>query len=469
MTSVKIGLEIHVPLKSEKKLFCDCPTSYHDNAGVEPNSLVCEVCTGMPGVKPRPINSRALESVITIAHLLNCEIQHKKIFMKRKHYNYPDLPKGYQITSEPLGVKGSFIFEDKSFGDIGMWEVHLEEDPGQYNLAKGIVDYNRSGVPLIEIVTAPDIKSAEQARAFMKELVRMLEYSDLILGGAGIIRADVNVSINGGNRCEIKNVNSIKSIHSAIEHEIARQEALVGKGHTIEQETRGWDDEKGETYLLRKKESAEDYRYIPDPDLPPLEIDKTLDSRLKTVKPETPQEMRARFKEKYKVSEKYAKVLTNDKSVALFFEKLAAKFDPQLAATWVSEELLAQLNYRDASLSDTKMSLPIALELLDLIKHKTITDVVAKKLLERVIDSGESPKAVVKKEELGVVNDEGALAQAVKDAIKENPGPVGDFKSGKKEAMNFLVGQVMRKMKGRADAKSISEMLSKELLSKELN
>lgn len=461
MASVKIGLEIHVPLKSEKKLFCDCPTSYHDSD--EPNSLTCEVCTAMPGIKPRPVNVRALESVITIAHLLKCDIQHKKIFMKRKHYNYPDLPKGYQITSEPIGVGGAFKFEDGSFSDIGMWEVHLEEDPGQYNLTKGVVDYNRSGVPLIEIVTAPDITSAEQARAFMKELVRMLEYSDLILGGAGIIRADVNVSINGGNRCEVKNVNSIKSIHSAIEHEVARQEALTSKGHKIEQETRGWDDEKGETYLMRKKESAEDYRYIPDPDLPPFELDREFVKSLQGKKPETPQEMRARFKEKYKVSEKYAKVLTNDKEIALFFEALAAKFDPLIAAAWVSEEVLAQLNYRGVLLSETKLDLRISLELLELIKSKSITDVTAKKLLERVIDSGESPKAIVAKEGLGVVSDSGELEKAIKEAISENPGPAGDYRAGKKEALNFLVGQVMRKMKGRADAKKTGELMVKEL------
>jgi aspartyl-tRNA(Asn)/glutamyl-tRNA(Gln) amidotransferase subunit B len=417
----------------------------------------------MPGIKPRPTNARAVEAVITISHLLNCSVPERKIFMKRKHYNYPDLPKGYQITSEPIGEKGKFVFQDGSFGDIGIWEAHLEEDPGQYNLSKGIVDYNRSGVALIEIVTAPDITSAEQARAFMKELVRMLEYSDLILGGAGIIRADVNVSINGGNRCEVKNVNSIKSIHRAIEHEIARQEALVGKGHKIEQETRGWDDEKGETYLMRKKESAEDYRYIPDPDLPPFELDRKFVEGLGHRKPETPQEMRARFKEKYKVSEKYAKVLTNDKEVAVFFEQAATKSDPQLAATWVCEEVLAQLNYRDASLSETKLTLENFLDLLGLIKGKTVTDVIAKKLLERIMDSGESPSEVVKKEGLGIVKDEGALAQAVKEAIAENQASVSDYKSGKKEAMNFLMGQVMRKMKGRADAKAISSMLSKEL------
>jgi aspartyl-tRNA(Asn)/glutamyl-tRNA(Gln) amidotransferase subunit B len=461
MTAVKIGLEIHVPLKTEKKLFCDCPTSYHDSD--EPNSLTCEICTGMPGVKPRPVNQRALESVITIAHLLNCNIPKKNIFMKRKHYNYPDLPKGYQITSEPIGEKGIFSFEDGSFNDIGIWEVHLEEDPGQYNLAKGLVDYNRSGVPLIEIVTAPDMTSAEQARAFMKELVRMLEYSDLILEGEGIIRADVNVSVNGGNRRETKNVNSIRSIHRAIEYEIAAQEAILAKGGCVEQETRGWDDEKGETYLMRKKESVEDYRYIPDPDLPPLLIDNTLDSRLKTAKPETPQEMRSRFKEKYGVSEKYAKVLTNDKEIALFFETLAQAQDSKLAAQWVCEELLAQLNYRGMSIAKTKLTPEIASELLGMIGDKSITDIVAKKLLERIMDSGESPKAIADKEGLTVVKDQSALEKAVVDVLSENPKPVQDYKSGNKGAINFLMGQVMRKMQGRAQAGEIIPLMEKKL------
>lgn len=461
MSEVKIGLEIHVPLKTGRKLFCDCPTTYHDTD--EPNSLVCEVCTGMPGIKPRPVNARALESVITIAHLLNCRVPERKIFMKRKHYDYPDLPKGYQITSEPIGEEGRFVFEDGSYGDIGIWEAHLEEDPGQYNLAKGQVDYNRSGVPLIEIVTAPDIKSAEQARAFMKELVRMLEYSNLILGGAGIIRADVNVSLNGGDRCEVKNVNSIRSIHRAIEHEIARQGSLLKKGRNIKQETRGWDDEKGETYLMRMKETAEDYRYIPDPDLPPFELDKGFVKGLEKEKPETPQEMRARFKEKYGVSDKYAKVLTKEKEVALFFEKAAAKVDPKLAALWSCEELLAQLNYRGRSLNETELSLDGFISLLKLVKQGAITDAVAKKLLERIMDTGEEPEKVVNEEGLGAVKDEGELQKAVAEAIKENPGPVGDFKSGKKEALNFLMGQVMRKMGGRAEAKTVAQMIQKEL------
>ena len=451
---VKIGLEIHVPLKTEKKLFCNCPTTYPKVS--EPNSLICPVCTGMPGIKPYPPNERALESAITIARLLNCEIQYQKLFLKRKHYNYPDLPKGYQITSEPFGVSGNFM-------GVGIWEVHMEEDPGQYNLSKGQVDYNRSGVPLVEIVTAPDIKSPEQARDFIKELLKMLEYSGKILGTGGIIRADINVSIAGGNRVEIKNVNSVRGAEKVLKLEIARQSRLIEKGQKVEQETRGYDESKMTTILLRAKESAEDYRYIPDPDLPPFELSKSYVASIEEKLPETPQEMRGRFREQYGVSEKYARVLTKDKEVALFFENIAKKINPALAATWVSEEILAQLNYRGIPLSKTKLSEKIFLEFLALIENKTITETVGKKLLERVVDSGESPKEIVEKEKLGRVEDVGELEKAVEEAIKENPNPVSDYKSGKKEAMNFLMGQVMRKMKGRADAKKVVDLLKQKL------
>jgi len=452
---IKIGLEIHVPMKTEKKLFCDCLTTYHQVS--EPNTLICPVCTGMPGIKPYPTNERALESAITIARLLNCEIQYKKLFLKRKHYSYPDLPKGYQITSEPIGVKGNFQ-------GVGIWEVHMEEDPGQYNLSKGVVDYNRSGVPLAEIVTAPDIKSPEQAREFIKELLKMLEYSGKILETGGIIRADINVSIAGGNRVEIKNVNSVRGAEKVLKLEIARQKRLVDKGQKVEQETRGYDEAKMTTVLLRAKESAEDYRYIPDPDLPPFELSKEYVKSIEEKLPETPQEMRGRFQEQYGVSEKYARVLTKDKEVALFFENIAKEVTPVLAATWVSEEVLAQLNYRGVSLSKTKLSEKIFLEFLELIEKRTITETVGKKLLERIIDSGESPNEIVEKEKLGKVEDVGKLEKAVEEAIKENPGPVNDYNSGKKEAMNFLMGQVMRKMEGRADARKVVELLKQKLI-----
>jgi len=453
--NINIGLEIHVPLETGRKLFCDCPTNYAETE--EANSLVCPVCTGMPGIKPAPMNKRALEAALTVAQLLKCKIVHDKIFMKRKHYNYPDLPKGYQITSEPLGVDGSFM-------DIGIWEAHIEEDPGQYTLNEGKVDYNRSGVPLLEIVTAPDMHSADEAREFMKELLKMLEYSGKIKKTHGIIRADVNVSTGKGNRVEIKNINSVTAAYKAIKLEAARQEKILAKGRSIAQETRGWVDDKNTTVLLRSKETAADYRYIPDPDLPPLELSKSYIATLAKDKPETPQEMRKRFISKYKISEKYAKVITIDKENAVFFEAAVAKgADSQLAARWLAEEVLAQLNLRGKAISDTKLSQKIFLELIALLEQGIITDAVAKKLLERVIDSGESPKAVVEKEKLGKVSDEGALGAAVDKIISANPGPVSDYRAGKKEAANFLMGQVMREMGGKADAGIVMKLLNERL------
>lgn len=457
---VKIGLEIHVPLKTDRKLFCDCPTIYQKTD--EPNCLICEICTAMPGIKPAPPNISAINATITISRLLDCKLSKNKIYLKRKHYDYPDLPKGYQITSEPFGTDGLFEFDQKQFSPIGIWEAHLEEDPGQFNLAKGQVDYNRSGVPLIEIVTAPDIKDAEHARAFMKELVLLLEYSGLILGGAGIIRADVNVSIDGNPRVEIKNVNSIRSIHKAIEYEISRQKKKLESGETIEQQTRGFDDETEKTYLMRKKEDAQDYRYIPDPDLPPILLNNADFQAMEDELPTTPKELRRDFV-KLGVSEKYAKVLTNDCEVASFFKSVSNKVPPQLAALWICEELLAQLNYRMTKLSETKATPDNMSEVLTLIEKRKITDAVAKKLIAGVLDSDKSPKEIVESEGLYAIEDEGELLKAVKEAISQNPGPVSDYKSGKKEAINYLMGQVMRMMGGRADAREIVGLIKSEL------
>jgi len=450
----RIGLEIHIPLKTEKKLFCECSTNYFEVE--EPNSLVCPVCTGMPGCKPMPINQRALDSVIMIAQLLNCTVVTKKRFMKRKHYNYPDLPKGYQITSEPIGEKGKFR-------DVGIWEVHLEEDPGQFNLSTKQVDYNRCGVPLIEIVSAPDMTSAEQAREFMKALVHLIEYSGTAHDVGGIVRADVNVSTDDSSRVEVKNVNSVRSIVQAIEYEILRQKEKLDKGQKIVQETRGFDADSGTTYLLRKKEDAADYRYIPDPDLPPLELDEQHVKELSKKLPERPIEKQERFVSQYKIPEKYAKTLTKDLEIADTFERVSKTSDPKLAAAWICEEVLAQLNYREKELSETKLTKELIIELFGLLSSKKITDGVAKKLLQRIMDSGESPKEIVKKENLGTVSDTGALEKAVGEAIKENPRPVEDYKSGNQKALNFLMGSVMKKMKGRAQAGEVVKLLKKRL------
>ena len=231
--SVKIGLEIHVPLNTGQKLFCDCPTDYYDID--TPNVNICPVCTGMPGAKPWAVNAGAVETAVMVAKLLNCKVAGKKAYVKRKHYNYPDLPSGYQRTSEPVGVDGELA-------GVGIWEVHFEEDPGRYDLASGRVDYNRSGVPLIEIVTAPDMKSPDEVRSFLKELLNLLKYTKRVVEVGGVMRADVNISIEGGNRVEIKNINSIKGAYKAISYEIIRQSNLRSRGGTVIQETRGFNE-----------------------------------------------------------------------------------------------------------------------------------------------------------------------------------------------------------------------------------
>jgi len=453
---IKIGLEIHVPLKSMQKLFCECPTNYAEID--EANTLTCPICTAMPGIKPMPINKEALDSVIAIARLLDCKVVTDNIFMKRKHYDYPDLPKGYQITSEPIGIEGRFM-------DVGIWEVHLEEDPGQYNLQKGTVDYNRSGVPLAEIVSAPDIRTPEQARQFLRELLLVLEYSGRIHEVGGVIRADVNVSIAGGPRTEVKNVNSIRSVVKALEYEIARKTKMLEKGDLGRQETRGFDDEKGITYPLREKETAADYRYIPDPDLPPLRIDPNHVSEIEKTLPEAPREKAERFVSEYEILQKYSDVLVKDWRIADLFEELVKKkrIDAKLASTWICEEVLAQLNYKGLEIYETRYTSDNLGELFELLQNKKITEGTAKKILERIAESGESPKEIVKAEGLEAVSDAGELGKAVAEVVSENPNPVNDYRNGKKEALNFLMGRVMQKMRGRADPKTVRELLEKEI------
>ena len=450
--SVKIGLEIHVPLNTGQKLFCDCPTDYYDID--TPNVNICPVCTGMPGAKPWAVNAGAVETAVMVAKLLNCKVAGKKAYVKRKHYNYPDLPSGYQRTSEPVGVDGELA-------GVGIWEVHFEEDPGRYDLASGRVDYNRSGVPLIEIVTAPDMKSPDEVRSFLKELLNLLKYTKRVVEVGGVMRADVNISIEGGNRVEIKNINSIKGAYKAISYEIIRQSNLRSRGGTVIQETRGFNEKSLITTAMRVKETADDYRYIPDPDIPPLLFtEKYIDA---IILPETPQNRRARLIESYGIPKDYAQILVKTKDLADLFEEIAPKTDPLIAADWICREVLRQLNYRGIDIEESRLNGKIILELVELLKNKTITENTGKKLLERVIDSGESPKAVAEKESLGIVSGAGELSVAADKAITANEAAVNDYRAGKKEALNYLMGQVMKEMKGRADSKVVIELLKTKL------
>ncbi|MEA1924577.1 MAG: Asp-tRNA(Asn)/Glu-tRNA(Gln) amidotransferase subunit GatB [Candidatus Altiarchaeota archaeon] len=450
---VRIGLEIHVPLKTEQKLFCDCPTNYYEIK--EPNVNVCPVCTGMPGSKPYPINKKALDSAVVIARLLECEMVKENIYVKRKHYDYPDLPSGYQRTSEPLGVNGRL-------GQVGIWELHMEEDPGRYDLSTGRVDYNRSGVALVEIVTAPDMNSPQEARSFLRELMNLLMYTGRIIEVGGVLRADVNISLAGGSRVEIKNVNSVRGAYKAIKYEIIRQNNMRKRGSEVRQETREFNEKSMITMPLRIKETADDYRYIPDPDIPPLLFEETIIQAIEL--PETPQTIRNRFITEYGIPEKYAKTLTRDKELSDFFQEISVlKINPKTAAVWICGEVLRQLNYRGINLTDSKLEPWMLVELINLVKEKTITEETGKKLLERVIDSGESPQSVVREESMERVSGVDVLDEVVDKIIGDNPGPVKAYQNGKKEILNYLMGQVMKEMKHRADADVVIKLLREKI------
>ncbi len=447
-----IGLEIHVPLKTGQKLFCDCPTNYYEVE--EPNTNTCEVCCGMPGAKPHPMNAYALESAIMIGRLLNCEISDENKFVKRKHYEYPDLPSGYQRTSEPIGVKGEL-------NGVGIWDVHIEEDPARYDLDAQRVDFNRSGVPLIEIVTAPVMKTPEDVRAFMKELVNLLRYTERIVDVGGVMRADVNISIKGGAKVEIKNINSVKGAYKAIMYEVVRQKNMMARGAAVKQETRGFNDKSMTTTAMRTKETAADYRYIPDPDIPPLVLSSKQVNAIEL--PETPQRRRERLVCDFEISEKYAEILVRDKDIADMFEEVAKTADGETAALWISKEVQRQLNYRGIEINESKLNAKIVSEVVGLIHGKKITESVAKKLLERVIDTGESPAAIVEKESLGVVGGGDKLGGVVDEVIAENEKAVEDYKQGNPTALNFLMGRVMGKMRGAAEPGVVVKLLEKKL------
>ncbi|OQX18957.1 MAG: glutaminyl-tRNA synthase (glutamine-hydrolyzing) subunit B [Candidatus Altiarchaeales archaeon A3] len=453
--NIKIGLEIHIPIKTKQKLFCDCKTNYHEIS--EPNVNVCPVCTGMPGIKPYPINSEGLSSAIMLAKLLNCKLN-EKIFVKRKHYNYPDLPSGYQRTSEPIGVDGNL-------NNIGIWEVHIEEDPGKYDLNYKRVDYNRSGTVLAEIVTAPDMHSPEEARNFFKDLVNLAKYTNKIVETGGVMRADVNVSIEGGARVEIKNVNSIKGMVKALKYEILRQKNLKSVGGEAKMETRGYDENQMITVPLRTKETAADYRYIPDPDIPPVylkEISETI------TLPETPRSRKERLISRYCIKDDYADILVRNKELADIFEEISSDKDKttaEISSSWICREVLRQLNYRDIEWTDEKNKLngKILSDLFVLLANNSITENTGKKILERVIDSGDLPGDIVEKENLMAESNDDVLKNIINDVLAKNQKAVDDYKAGNKSSVNFLVGQIMRSTRGKADNKKVMEILDGKL------
>ena len=446
------GLEIHVQLETDSKLFCDCPTNYQESPA---NTNVCPVCLNQPGAKPYPTNEKAIENALMISLMLNCKIDKNFTYFMRKHYDYPDLPSGYQKTSVPIGYDGEL-------NGVRIHEIHMEEDPGQYKPDKGIVDFNRSGIPLIEIVTEPDMHSPEEARNFLKELIRVLQYS----GGArgeGTMRADVNVSINGGNRVEMKNINSIKGAYKALKFEVVRQKNLVKRGHEVQQETRAYLESQMITVGMRKKEDADDYRFIPDPDLPPMKITDEQINEILEVMPEAPHNKVKRFVEEYGIDEESAKVLTSELDLAQVYEEVAKEVDPKFAAKWMRDELKRVLTYNKMDFADSGILADDLIELFNMLLNKEITTKAGQRIVEQMPNNKQTPKQIADELGLiGVVKDDEVQA-AAKQAVEENPKAVDDYHNGEKASLNFLMGQVMRLTRGKSDPRETVKIL-KELL-----
>ena len=447
---LKVGLEIHGYIDTKEKLFCSCKAE-HGAKHSKPNMNICPTCTAQPGAKPMQSNSEAVKKAIQIALILNCKIN-EKLPWQRKHYNWPDLPKGYQNTlsgphATPIGTTGNFE-------GIEITECHLEEDPAAWNPKTGEIDYNRSGSPLIEIVTEPDFKSSEQVIEWLKQLITTLDYIKAIDKKTGI-KADVNVSVSGGKRVEIKNINSLKKIKKAIEHEFARQK----KSKPKEQETRMFDEIKGITKLMRTKEQAQDYRFISDPDLPIIKIEKSEVVKIKSQLPETPSEKLNKLIKKYKIPERNAKILTRKLEIVEFFENIISKTNPKLAIRWTTEELLSVLNYNKKELDDINLKPEHFIELLKLIEQNKLTELRAKDILRGWKEKSSSPKSKTHKQ----ISDSGAIEKIVKKVIKENPKAVSDFKNGEQKSLNFLIGQVMRLSNKRADYGMARGILEKSI------
>ena len=446
------GLEIHVQLETESKLFCDCPTNFNE---APINQNICPVCLNQPGAKPHPTNQHAIENALMISLMLNCKIDQGFTYFMRKHYDYPDLSSGYQRTSVPIGYEGEL-------NGVRIREIHIEEDPGQYKPDRGIVNFNRSGIPLVEIVTEPDITSPEEARNFLKEIIRVLQYSGAARG-ENSMKADVNVSLNGGNRVEMKNVNSIKGAYRALKFEIVRQKNLIKRGVEIPQETRAYIESQMITTRMRLKEDADDYRFIPDPDLPPMEIPDEIIEKVKEIMPETPHHKVERFVRDYGIDEESAKVLTSELDLAIAYEEVVKEIDPIFAAKWMRDELKRVLSYNKLDYVDSGISVENLIEFLNMLQNKEITTKAGQRIIEQMPNNDKSPKEIA--EELGllgVVKEDEVLA-AVKQAIDENPKAVQDYHEGQKASLNFLVGQVMRLTRGKADPGETVKLLKENI------
>lgn len=472
-----IGLEVHTELQTTTKIFCGCKTSF----GAEPNTNVCPVCLGLPGVLP-VLNKRVLEFAVRAGLALNCEISRFSKF-DRKNYYYPDLPKNFQTSQFDLPIceRGHLDIEvNGEKKQIRITRAHMEEDAGKLvhhgtsitDSDYSLVDYNRTGTPLLEIVTEPDMRSAKEAVAYLEKMRAILQYigiSDCRME-EGSLRCDANVSVRPvgqkelGTKAEIKNINSFKGVEKAIEYEALRQAEILEDGGKIIQETRTWDEKEGVTKSMRTKEEANDYRYFPEPDLAPFTVSEEYIEDIRKTLPELPDERRERYIANFGLSSTDAQYMTNDKDTSDYFEKVvAAGADPKASVNWIMGEFASQLSNAGIEIAKAPVTPENLAKLLALIAKETISGKIAKKVFAEMWKDGADPEEIVKAQGLVQISDTGALKELVVKVIANNPKAVEDFKAGKKKAVGALVGQIMKETKGKANPKVINELLNDEL------
>ena len=470
-----IGLEVHVQLSTETKIFCACKNVF----GQSPNSGVCPVCLGHPGTLP-VLNKKAFEYAIKVALALGCSVQ-RIVKFDRKNYYYPDLPKNYQISQfdMPIAYDGSMEIKDDSGAPktIGVTRAHLEEDAGKLIHDTGgpfsYVDLNRTGTPLLEIVSEPDISSPDEAHCYLVGLKRIVKYlgvSDCNME-EGSLRCDANISLKPcgaeqlGSKVEIKNLNSFKAVRDALFYEISRQAEVLDEGGNISQQTRLWDEKKGVTVAMRSKEEAQDYRYFPEPDLVPFEVEESIVDRIRNDIPELPDAKKERFRKEYGLSEKDLEILVSDRDIADFFERTAKIYpENQAVANWIKGEVMMHLNEKGKNILTLGVSPEDLAQIVKMTVTGRISALVAKDVLKNNSDTGENPADIVKKGSLEQVSDTNMLESIVTKVISENEKSVNDYKAGKEAAIGFLVGQVMKLSKGKANPKVAGEMLRKRMI-----
>ncbi len=469
-----IGLEVHAQLKTKTKIFCSCSTKF----GAPPNKNTCPVCTGMPGVLP-VLNKQAVSFAIRCALATNCAIAHESRF-DRKNYFYPDLPKGYQISqyAMPIAEHGHLDIESENGNrtTIGITRIHMEEDAGKLihdaARSKTMVDLNRTGVPLVEIVSEPDIRSPKEAGAYLRKLHSIVQYIDVCDGNMeeGSFRCDANISLRPvgekkfGTRTELKNLNSFRHVEKALQYEIERQAYILEDGKKIVQETRLWDPAKSRTISMRSKEEAHDYRYFPEPDLVPLIVDDQWIAKEKENLPELPEKRKARFIADYKIPSYDAEVLTSTRELADYFETASKNIkNKKQVSHWVMGPVLGLLKAKSTDIKNSPVSPEMLAELITLIENRTITAGAAKTVFEEMISSDKNPVTIVKEKGLEQVKDNTELENIINQVIEANPNELEAYKKGKTKLFSFFMGQIMKKTRGKADPAAVTELLKTKL------